>query len=178
MACPGRSNLQNIFKSFSFLRRIKPYIDVNTRNLYYNGYIRPILDYCSVVWGTCNTGDLQKLLRMQKAAARIISNVGYYESSHDLFKTLKWQPLETQIRIRILVMMYKSLNGMTPNYMKELFKYTSNIHDHNLRSTTQNNLYLSGGRTEYGRRRFSNIAISEWNSLPEECIACQISTSF
>ena len=42
---------ETISNRLALLRRIKPYIDVNTRNLYYNGYIRPILDYCSVVWG-------------------------------------------------------------------------------------------------------------------------------
>ena len=115
------AQIDHVYKSVSsrlaLLRRISPYIDVGTRILHYNGYIRPVLDYCSVVWGTCNNGDLQKLLRLQKAAARIILNAGSFESSQELFVILNWQPLDIQIRIRRLIMMYKSLNGMAPNYL-------------------------------------------------------------
>ena len=60
---------------------------------YYNGYIKPILEYCSTVWGTCSSGDLLKLLRLQKMAARIILNVGSDVSSNDLFKKLNGIPL-------------------------------------------------------------------------------------
>lgn len=165
--------VDNVCKTVSnrlaLLRRIQPYIDLNTKIIFYNGYVRPILDYCSIVWGTCGANDLQKLLHMQKAAARIITNSGRYESSTELFKMLKWHPVDTQIRIRRLIMMYKTMNGLSPNYLTQLFNFTHEIHNHNLRSTTQSNLYLKDGKTEYHKRRFSFIAAKEWNSLPAEC---------
>ena len=36
----------------ALLRRIKSFIDKDTCILYYKGYILPILDYCSAIWGT------------------------------------------------------------------------------------------------------------------------------
>lgn len=50
----------------ALLRRIKPYIDNTVSILYYTGYILPILDYCSTVWGTCNATNLLRLYRLQK----------------------------------------------------------------------------------------------------------------
>ena len=56
----------------ALLRRIKPFIDRQTCILYYNGYILPIIDYCSIIWSTCNNGEMQRVIKLQKAAARII----------------------------------------------------------------------------------------------------------
>jgi hypothetical protein len=40
--------------------------------IYYNGYLLPLIDYCSVVWGNINKVNLEKILKLQKRAARII----------------------------------------------------------------------------------------------------------
>ena len=36
--------------------------------LYYNGYLLPLIDYCSVVWGNTNKENLEKILKLQKRA--------------------------------------------------------------------------------------------------------------
>ena len=48
------------------LSQISSYLSVKDRLLFYNAYIRPHFDYCSVIWGssTCtNTDKITKLLR-------------------------------------------------------------------------------------------------------------------
>lgn len=117
--------------------------------MFYNGYILPILDYCSIVWGTCTHSDLQRLIRMQKTAARIILSVGFDQRSHDIFNALNMEGLDIRIRKKRLIMVYKSLNKLAPTYMEEMFTFNRNTHSHSLRSTTENKLYLSGGKTDY-----------------------------
>ena len=87
-----------ITSRLALLRRIKPYVDFHTSILYYNGYILPILDYCSIVWGTCNEGNILRLLRLQKTAARIILNASFDDRSSDLFEVLNWQPIDILLR--------------------------------------------------------------------------------
>ena len=153
----------------ALLRRIKPFIDTTTRISFYNGYILPILDYCSILWGTCNVGDLNMILRLQKTAARVILDAGFECESDELFKILGWQPFDKRIKARRLIMLYKCLNGLAPQYLRDLFQYTHNVHTYCLRSKTFNHLFVSGGRTEYHKRRFTYLASREWNELPDEC---------
>lgn len=75
---------KTVSQRLALLRRIQPFIDRETSLMFYNGYMLPILDYC-IVWGTCSHNDLQRVIRMQKAAARIILGVGYDQRSHGYF---------------------------------------------------------------------------------------------
>ena len=136
--------------------------------MFYNGYILPISDYCSIVRGTCSHSDLQRLIRMQKTATRIILSAGYHQRSHAIFNVLNIDGLDVRIRKKRLTMVYKSLNELALTYMEEMFTFNRNTHSHSLRSTTENKLYLSGGKTEYHRKKFSYLAAKEWNELPME----------
>ena len=99
---------------------------------------------------------------------RVILDSGYECGSNELFKTLGWQPFDKRIKARRLFMLYKSLNGLAPQYLRDLFQYTHNVHTYCLRSKTSNHLSVNGGRTEYHKRRFAYIASREWNELPNE----------
>jgi hypothetical protein len=35
------------------LSKIKKYLNLESRQLFYSGYILPLIDYCCVVWGNC-----------------------------------------------------------------------------------------------------------------------------
>lgn len=149
------------------LKHNKDLIDEDTINLYYNYYVLPILDYCSLVWGTCNKGDIERLTDLQKQVARKSGSKN--KSPAGLFEVLKSQPIDKLIRAKRLIMVHKSLNGLAPQCLIGMFQYTENIHDHGLRSTTSHKLYLNNARSEYGKNRFSYRGAEEWNKLPLEC---------
>jgi len=44
------SNLETILQKVLLLRRIKPYLTLEMRKLYYNSYILPIIDYGIILW--------------------------------------------------------------------------------------------------------------------------------
>ncbi len=52
---------------------------------------------------------------------------------------LKWMSLIDRVLHRNVVMVYKSLNGLAPGYMQDMFKHVTDV---NVRSK----LYLSGGK--------------------------------
>ena len=45
----------------------------NTLNQFYISFLRPILEYSSVVWDNCSTYEKDRLERMQLEAARIVT---------------------------------------------------------------------------------------------------------
>ena len=70
--------IQNVFCKIALLRRVKPYLDVNTLNVLYKALIQPHFDYCSVVWYGRFKEDCGKLDVIQKRCARIILSADYY----------------------------------------------------------------------------------------------------
>ena len=76
-----------------------------------------------------------RVIKLQKAAARIILDKTYRDRSEDMFKDLGWQKIENRIRDKRLVMVYNSLNGKTPSYITDMFTTLDKIHTHYLRST-------------------------------------------
>ena len=64
--------------------------------------------------GETNKGFSDKL---QNRAARILMSAGYDSNLDDLFRALGWRKLCHQRLDKKSVMMYKTLNGMTPEYV-------------------------------------------------------------
>ena len=53
------------------LLRIKKFLTLHSRKLFFNAYILPHLDYCCTVWGSSTSESLNLLLKFQKRAVRI-----------------------------------------------------------------------------------------------------------
>ena len=57
------------------LKKIKPFLSLKERKLFYSSMIMPVLEYGSVIWGDFYVGITERLLKQQKRAARIILDV-------------------------------------------------------------------------------------------------------
>ena len=55
-----------------------------------NAYILPHFDFCCVIWGNCTHYLEEKLVRLQKRAARVILDCDFYTTSSTMFSDLKW----------------------------------------------------------------------------------------
>ena len=94
----------------------------------YNSLIQPHFDYCNVVWENCNKGLSEKLQRLQNRAARILMSASYDHSNlDDLLRALGWRRLYYQRMEQKSILMYKTLHGMTPDYLSSRFAYRDNV---------------------------------------------------
>ena len=57
-----------------------------------------------------------------------------------LFKTLKWLPFLNRVQFNTAILMYKSVNGQSPIYLKNMFQFCSDQRGHLTRSNTSHNL--------------------------------------
>ena len=102
-------------------KEIASCIGIETLLYIYNALVQPHFDYCSVVWGNCNKSLSIKLQKLQNRAARILTSSSYDANVDDLFVRLGWQKLILQRELKTADMVYKSLNGLAPDYLKSMF---------------------------------------------------------
>ena len=82
--------------------------------------------------------------------------------------SLHWLPVEKRITLKMLVITFKALHGLAPEYLSELLHwYTPDVYE--LRSKNQCLLRKPSFQTKnFGFRRFEFAAPFLWNDLPIE----------
>jgi len=81
-----------------------------------------------------------------------------------LFHKLSWKDLQFQCQIQKVLMVFKSLNGLVPEYLTSKF-VTRNESNYALTDLV-NKLVVPSLRTNYMKNSFSYSSTTLWNSLP------------
>ena len=83
-------------------------------------YIRPLLEYSEVVWDNCSTATKKQLDAIHVEAARIISGATKLCGIGKLFADLGWESLQARPDKHKLIVFFKILQGLTPNYLSDM----------------------------------------------------------
>ena len=116
----------------------------------YNSLVQPHFDYCSLVWGNCGKTLSNKLQKLQNRAARVITSSSYDADVNSLFDKLSWKDLNSQRQIQKALMVFKSLNGLVPEYLTSKF-VTRKVSNYALRDSA-NKLVVPFPRTNYMKK--------------------------
>ena len=154
----------NLTRRILLLKQLSKYVHVDSLKLYYDSYILPIFDYGCIIWRRTSDKNINRVLKLQKRAARIILKVDYMTPSFQ-FKTLQWLSFPKRIKYHKALMVYKSLNGLAPDYFANLFTKISEKHSRNLRSVANDDLAVPFAKTNYFQKSFSVEGANIWNSL-------------
>ena len=158
-------NVTNTVKSNLYLlKRIRPFLSQTARMMFCNSYMVSHLDYLCTVWGNTTKENLKKLHRQQKHAARLIYD-DWESKSSNLFEKLNWLPMESRIAQNKLILVYKALHSMCPQYFSALVKYQRN-NVYNMRSVAQKKLSVPRPRCEIFKKSFSYSGPHLWNIVP------------
>ena len=95
---------------------------------------------------------------------RSITSSGYDADVDSLFHKLSWKDLQFQCQIQKALMVFKSLNGLVPEYLTSKF-VTRNESNYALRDLG-NKLVVPSPRTNYMKNSFSYSGATLCNSLP------------
>ena len=140
--------------------------------IYPIGLVQSHFDYCSVV-------TVVKLCVINCSDSRTVRHA--FSQAADvsiLLNDLGWQNLETQRQFQKAVMLYKSLNGLAPDYMSSKFILRSDLlHSYNLRDS-ENMLAVPLSRTNYYRNSFYYSGAVLCNNLPTEVRQAKSLTGF
>ena len=110
--------IKKLSKRIGLFKLISPYLKSQQRETFYNAVIKPTFMYGSLVWDSCSAECHQRLLKVQKRAARIIFDADKKTPSINLFNKLNWLPITEQSCIKGNTLVLKRVNDnySTPNY--------------------------------------------------------------
>ena len=117
------------------LKYAKRYLPFHALKNFYTSVIDPSFRYCCSVWGVCGAAEIHQLQKLQNRAARIITGSNYDAPSKPLIESLGWKTINDMIQFESRVMVFKSLNRLTPQYLSDLLVANSTNPSYNLRST-------------------------------------------
>ena len=82
-----------------------------------HAFVSSRVDYCNSLLYGLPAYQLNKLQRVQNAAARLIFQETKYCHVRPLLYNMHWLPAEFRIDFTILLLTYKAINGLAPFYI-------------------------------------------------------------
>ena len=154
--------------AFFHLRKIskaRNYFDREITKTLVSSLVTSRLDYCNSLLCLLPKRTTRKLQCAQNAAAKTIFLAGRRTHVTPLLKQLHWLPVIYRSMFKVLVLTYKAVSGMAPEYLTDLI--TEYQPTRNLRSSNERLLvHPRIQRNNYGCRAFCNVSPSMWNKLP------------
>ena len=141
--------------SLRFIQRNVRTTNQKVKETAYKTYVRPQLEYCSVVWHPWQKYLIYQIEQVQRSAARyVFYDYDRYSSVSKMLTQLQWQTLEQRRNINAVTMLYKIQNNLV------------NVDHHHLTHTRNLNYLRPHSRTLYHQHSFFPRTIRLWNSLP------------
>ncbi len=131
-------------KVLGSMRLLKFKLKRQTLNNIYISYLRPLLEYASVVWDNCANYEKDILDKIQYDAGIIVTGLTRSVSIDNLLREIGWVSLADRRKIQKLTIVHKYKNGNLPSYLSELFPpIVNDINPYNLRN---NNNFITFGQ--------------------------------
>ena len=151
MEDPYRTIVNAAYRTLGIMRKLKYRFSRQALNQKYISYIRPLLEYSSILWDGCSEQDKAALDRLQNEAARIVTGPTRSTSIANLYKECGWDSLANRRYFQTLCFMYKSSNNLVPDYTSDIIPlHVREVSNHPLRN--RNNLTNLYTRAEISRR--------------------------
>ena len=121
---------------------------------------------------------LDKLQKVQNAAARLVCKAKKSDHIHPILETLQWLPVTHRIKYKLSTICFNSISGTAPQYLSDLLQpYTP---ARQLRSASDTRTFVTSrvNTKTFGERSFSYAGPSVWNNLPQTLRHSDSTSSF
>ena len=132
MASPDRTHTK-LCKSLSkkkkkkkknLLSQLQYIFNIDTRKLFNNAHVKPHKDYASVVWDGCGEVHLKQLNSLHRRAGKLILPEPSL-STEQKISAVGTLNLPQQLAYNKGIFMHKVLDNYSPNYLAQLFNFSS-----------------------------------------------------
>ena len=143
------------------LNRLKRILPLNIKIILYNSLMLPHLNYGITLWGF----KCERILKLQKKAARILSASKYSAHTEPLFKNLKLLKIEHILKLHELKLYYKFIHIRLPVYLQNL-KLDQNSSIHNINTRGQHNIHTTRVQHEFAKHSLRYTLPRTINNTP------------
>ena len=124
--------VQKISKVIGILYKVKNVLDKDKLKLLYSTLLEPYITYCCSVWSSpYKNGNLDRILKLQKVAVRVISHSPYLAHSDPLFNSLNILKVYDLTHLAVLTFMYRAINNLLPKKFSNFLKTVNQVHLYN-----------------------------------------------
>ena len=129
------------------------------------------LDYCNSLLNAITANEIGRIQKVQNTAARLILNRDRRSSATVMLNDLHWLSVKKRVMYKILLLVYKSLHGTTPDYI------TMRLNECHPTRTLRSCEYASGKKDKSALRRYNIFSVCrkivEFNTIKfEMCAKC------
>ena len=111
------------------ISKIRTYLDRESTKAIIHAFVTTNLDYCNAILYGLPKVLLNRLQLVQnQRAARIVTFTKKHEDIAPSLTDLHWLPVEYRIIYKILLVVYKTINGLSPSYISNLLSFCSSSH--------------------------------------------------
>ncbi len=159
------------------IAKVKLYLPFNDFERVTHTLITSRLHCCSSWYYELDMSSLRRLQMVLNVAARLLMGKKKYDHINPVLASLHWVLVTFRIQFKILLLAFKSLNGLAPSYLLELL--CAHVPVRTLRSTDQFLVDHPTSRLRTrGDRAFAVAAAYLWNALPFVIRSAQSLESF
>ena len=163
--CRTKSNLSHCI-AIGIIKKVKYYITSPTRRTLYCSLVLPYLQYCNIVRAKTYPTNLDKILKLQKRAVRIIANVGYRDHTRPLFTKFKLFDVYDINKFQTGSFMYRCFDKSSvipQHFIKSYFIFNEDVHSYKTRNA--NKVHINKVRTTRRMQTLRHNGPVYWNSL-------------
>ena len=157
------SHISNLCKKaggqLNSLYRFRKYLSPSSKILSINSFILSNFSYCPLVWHFSTVKSKNKIEQIQKRALKFLGH-----TSENSLKSLS-SPMEVKRLRTLAIEIYKTLNSLNPEYMKDLFCVSNNWTSERFKFNIESKTFR---QIKYGRNSLRVLAPILWNSLPND----------
>ena len=163
-------------RTLGFLRRNLWFCPKEVKATAYVTLVRPILEYASCAWDPHKIGQVEKLERIQRKAARFcLGNFSKSSSVTQMLADLKWETLGARRERNRLAMLYKIQRGMVGISAE---KYITYLPERKTRKKNDMQIHIPFARTDTYKNSFFVRTSMEWNKLDNDIVKLSSLESF
>ena len=144
--------------------RLRKYLNRTASEQVVHAFVTSRLDMANSLLYGLPQEQLNRLQRIQNIAARVVTRSKKSCHITPILKDLHWLPVRYRIVYKILLIVYKAVNGISPLYISNLLSFYTP--SRNLRSNEKLLLIEPKSKHSWGDRSFVVAAPRLWNELP------------
>ena len=152
----------------ALLFKMRKYVSLKILKSIYFAIFDSYLSYCCLVWAQ-NRSTIQRTLILQKKAVRIINFQPRNSHTRPLFKQNFILKFQDKICLENVLFVSNSTHNLTPSVFSTWLSFSSDQHNHETSSSTQDNLTKLFYKTNrYGKHSITVSAVDSWNKIQNQ----------